>query len=484
MQHFAPHITPDTIGAIHLIGIGGIGISGMAELLNNIGYKVQGSDMSDNANVKRLRAMGIKIFVGHEATNIDDAEVVVRSSAVKDSNVEVIAARSKAIPVIERAEMLAELVGMKAAVAVAGSHGKTTTTSMVAQLFESAKLNPTVINGGIINSRGTNAYLGSGDWLVAEADESDGTFIKLPATIGVVTNIDPEHLEHYGSYEALKDAFVQFIQRLPFYGFAVACLDHVAVREIVGRISDRKVITYGIDAADVDVRAVNIRQEIEGTYFDVTISERIAGAKSRVIENVYLPMPGMHNVSNAVAAIAVMANLKIADTFIIEGFKVFGGVKRRFTKVGEVNGITIIDDYGHHPKEIAATLSTAALIAKRKGSKVIAVAQPHRYSRVRDLFEEFVHCFKEADSICISDIYAAGESPIEGITSGEIMKQIQKQYDADVCVFSNPDELPEIIDNKASEGDLVVFLGAGTVTKWANDMPVILESYYSAPAVG
>ncbi|MCH2039000.1 MAG: UDP-N-acetylmuramate--L-alanine ligase, partial [Rickettsiales bacterium] len=464
MQHFAPHITPDSIGAIHLIGIGGIGISGMAELLNNLGYKVQGSDMNDNANTKRLRQMGVTIFIGHEATNIDGAEVVVRSSAVKDTNVEVIAARKKHIPVVERAEMLAELVGMKAAVAVAGSHGKTTTTSMVAQLFESAGLNPTVINGGIINARGTNAYLGSGDWLVAEADESDGTFIRLPATIGVVTNIDPEHLEHYGSFDALKDAFVQFIHRLPFYGFAVACFDHTTVREIVGRISDRKVISYGIDADDVDVRAINIRQEIEGTYFDVALSDRVGGTEKRQIKDVYLPMPGIHNVSNAVAAIAVMVQLKIADDRIIEGFKAFGGVKRRFTNVGEVNGITIIDDYGHHPKEIAATLNTAALIAKRKGTKVIAVVQPHRYSRVKDLFDDFIDCFTDADSVCISAIYAAGEEPIEGITSSALMQSMKEKHASDVCVFAEPDELPRMIEQKAKSGDLVVFLGAGTVT--------------------
>ena len=473
MNNISPVFAPNKIGVIHMIGIGGIGISGMAELLHNLGYKVQGSDIGENPNILRLKEIGIKIFVGHEASNIENAKIIVRSTAVKDSNIEVSAAKKKNIPIINRADMLAELVRMKSAVAVAGSHGKTTTTSLVANIFEAAGLEPTVINGGIINSKGTNAYLGSGDWLVVEADESDGTFIKLPATIGVITNIDPEHLEHYGSFEKLKDSFVEFIERLPFYGFAVACKDHETVSEIISNISDRKIISYGITSDDVNLKALNIRQNSDGSIFDIIFTDGISDNK-RTIKDIHLPMPGIHNVSNSLAAIAIMLELGFKDELIMEGFKDFGGVKRRFTKTGNVNGFDIIDDYAHHPKEIAATLNTARSVADSRSGKVIAIAQPHRYSRLNDLFEDFSSCFEKADLVYISEVFAAGEQPIDGINSQELVENIKGRGK---IAYNMPDIdlLPKEILSKAENGDLVVFMGAGSITKWANDLPKMLQ---------
>jgi UDP-N-acetylmuramate--alanine ligase len=462
-----------TVGIIHFIGIGGIGMSGIAEILHNLGYKVQGSDMSANANVTRLQHMGINVTIGHTGENIGNAAVIVKSSAVKDSNPEIIAARTRQIPVVKRAEMLAELMRLKTSIAIAGTHGKTTTTSLVAAMFETANLHPTVINGGIINSCGTNAYLGSGDYLIAEADESDGTFIKVPSSIAVITNIDPEHLDYYGSFDVLRAAFRSFIEQLPFYGFAILCKDHPEVEALIPLITDRKIITYGIDS-DADIKAVNIRKNANGSVFDVEISARYNGEK-RTLTNVALPMPGIHNVQNSLSAIAIALELKFDDAIIINGFSQFGGVKRRFTKTGEIDGITVIDDYGHHPKEIEATLRTARDVVSKQG-RVIAVMQPHRYSRVHDLFSDFTKCFADADIVLVADIYSAGEEAIPGITRDVLVAAIRQAGEhPDVRILESPQHLAATVHSIAKNGDFVVCLGAGTITAWAATLPGELE---------
>lgn len=468
---------PVDLGMIHFIGIGGIGMSGIAEILFNLGYKVQGSDAGENANVERLRQMGITVDIGQKKENITaDIAVVVKSSAVKDENAEIQAARAHKIPVIMRAEMLAEIMRLKASVAVAGTHGKTTTTSITTALFDAAGMDPTVINGGIINTYNTNAFLGQGDWLVAEADESDGSFLKLPATVGIITNIDPEHMEHYGSVEKLHEAFYTFICHLPFYGFAVLCKDHPVVAKLATRITDRKVVTYSMDtAADADVTAIDIKKISAEATFNLRVSDHVAGG-ARIIENLHLPMPGDHNISNALAAVSVGVELGFTDAQIRNGLKQFNGVKRRFTQTGQVQGVTIIDDYGHHPKEIGVTLKTAREVVG--DHKVIAVIQPHRYSRVRDYFEAYCHCVVDADHVIITDIYAAGESAIEGISKealAEGMILAGKAPEA-VQMIASEEELPAIIKSIATAGDIVVCLGAGSISLWANRLPDALAS--------
>ncbi|WP_417828111.1 UDP-N-acetylmuramate--L-alanine ligase [Thalassospira sp.] len=462
---------PLNIGTIHFVGIGGIGMSGIAEILNNLGYSVQGSDISDNANVQRLRALGIKVFVGHKAENVEDAKVVVISTAVKPDNPEVTAARAAMIPVVRRAEMLAELMRLKAAIAVGGTHGKTTTTSLVATMLDAAGLDPTVINGGIINSYGTNARLGDGDWMVVEADESDGTFVKVPSTISVVTNIDPEHLDHWKDFDQLREAFKNFVQNIPFYGFAVLCIDHPEVQALIGRVTDRRIFTFGF-SPQADVRAVNVRTNIGDTVFDVAIRERV-DSEERVIKDVRLPMVGDHNVSNSLAAITVALELGIPDEKIVSAFDGFTGVKRRFTKTGEVDGVTIIDDYGHHPVEIKAVLKAARQATR---NNVIAVVQPHRYSRLHDLFEDFCTCFNDADSVIVADVYEAGESPIEGASRDALVEGLRDRGHRHVRALEGPDKLAEVIAAEAKEGDLVVCLGAGSISAWANALPAQLEA--------
>ncbi len=462
---------PLNIGTIHFVGIGGIGMSGIAEILNNLGYSVQGSDISDNANVQRLRALGIKVFVGHKADNVEDAKVVVISTAVKPDNPEVTAARAAMIPVVRRAEMLAELMRLKAAIAVGGTHGKTTTTSLVATMLDAAGLDPTVINGGIINSYGTNARLGDGDWMVVEADESDGTFVKVPSTISVVTNIDPEHLDHWKDFDQLREAFKNFVQNIPFYGFAVLCIDHPEVQALIGRVTDRRIFTFGF-SPQADVRAVNVRTNIGDTVFDVAIRERV-DSEERVIKDVRLPMVGDHNVSNSLAAITVALELGIPDEKIVSAFDGFTGVKRRFTKTGEVDGVTIIDDYGHHPVEIKAVLKAARQATR---NNVIAVVQPHRYSRLHDLFEDFCTCFNDADSVIVADVYEAGESPIEGASRDALVEGLRDRGHRHVRALEGPDKLAEVIAAEAKEGDLVVCLGAGSISAWANALPAQLEA--------
>ena len=457
---------PQSIGLVHFIGIGGIGMSGIAEVLHNLGHRVQGSDQADSANVQRLREKGIEVFVGHKADNLGDAEVVVVSTAIRKNNPELIAAREKLLPVVRRAEMLAELMRFRNAIAIGGTHGKTTTTSMVAALLDAGGLDPTVINGGIINAYGTNARMGEGEWMVVEADESDGTFLKLPADIAVVTNIDPEHLDHYGTFDKVREAFRQFVENVPFYGFGVMCTDHPEVQAMVARIEDRRVITYGANA-QADVRFSNHRMEGASSLFDVSIRNRKTGADT-LIADLRLPMPGRHNVSNATAAIAVAHELGIPADDIRKGLSAFGGVKRRFTHTGSWNGVEIFDDYGHHPVEIKAVLKAAR---DASSGRVIAIAQPHRYTRLRDLFDEFSACFNDANTVAIAPVYAAGEDPIDGVSSEKLVHRIRSGGHRDARHIAEPSMIAPMIREIARPGDFVVFLGAGNITQWAYALP-------------
>ncbi len=449
------------IGTIHFVGIGGIGMSGIAEVMHILGYKVQGSDVAEGYVVEGLRKAGIPVKIGQHADNLGDAAVVVISTAIRKDNPELVCAYERRIPVVRRAEMLAELMRLKSTVAVAGTHGKTTTTSMIATLLDAGGIDPTVINGGIINAYGSNARLGSSDWMVVEADESDGSFLRLDGTIAVVTNIDPEHLDHYGSFEKVKDAFVEFVENVPFYGAALLCVDHPEVQTIIPRLRDRRVVPYGF-AALADVRGENVRPVPGGNRFDVSIRDRHGDV--RAIRDIHLPMPGRHNVSNALAAIGVAAELGIADEVIARGFERFGGVKRRFTQVGEIEGAVIIDDYGHHPTEIRAVLSAA-----REGAegRVIAVVQPHRYTRLRDLMEEFQGAFNDADIVFVAPVYAAGEEPIEGVDAEALVEGLKQRGHRAVKAVTDLDDLCRNLRDIAARGDMVICLGAGDITKWA-----------------
>jgi UDP-N-acetylmuramate--alanine ligase len=461
---------PKAIGLVHFIGIGGIGMSGIAEVLHNLGHRVQGSDQSESANVQRLRDKGIPVHIGHKAENLGDAEVVVVSTAIKKSNPELVAAREKLLPVVRRAEMLAELMRFRNAIAIGGTHGKTTTTSLVATLLEAGGLDPTVINGGIINAYGTNARMGAGEWMVVEADESDGTFLKLPADVAVVTNIDPEHLDHYGNFDAVRAAFRQFVENVPFYGFGVMCIDHPEVQALVGRIEDRKVITYG-ENPQADVRFSNVRIDGTRSLFDIEIRRRRTG-KVIQIKDLVMPMPGRHNISNATAAVAVANRLGISSEAIAKGLASFGGVKRRFTLTGEWNGVKVFDDYGHHPVEIKAVLKAAREACK---GRIIAVHQPHRYTRLSSLFEEFAACFNDADSIFLAPVYAAGEDPIEGVDSQTLVSRIKAGGHRDARYLSSQEDLAAMVAEIARPGDFVVLLGAGSITYWAASLPKELE---------
>jgi UDP-N-acetylmuramate--alanine ligase len=449
------------IGTIHFVGIGGIGMSGIAEVMKNLGYAVQGSDIAEGYVVEGLRQRGIKVMIGHAAENLGDAAVVVTSTAVKRNNPEVAAALEARIPVVRRAEMLAELMRLKSTVAVAGTHGKTTTTSMVAALLDAGGIDPTVINGGIINSYGSNARLGASEWMVVEADESDGSFLRLDGTIAVVTNIDPEHLDHYGTFDRIKEAFIEFIENVPFYGAAVLCIDHREVQAVIPFVRDRRVITYGF-SAQADVRGEHVTPIPGGNRFDVAIRQR--DGSFRRIEGIELPMPGRHNVQNAIAAVAVAVELGCADDVIQSGFAKFTGVKRRFTKVGEVAGASVIDDYAHHPVEIRAVLSAA-----REGvtGRVIAVVQPHRFTRLRDHMEDFQGAFNDADVVYAAPVYPAGEQPIDGIDSAVLVEGIKARGHRSAQVIAGADDLADVLAASVESGDMVVCLGAGDITKWA-----------------
>ncbi|MEP0519816.1 MAG: UDP-N-acetylmuramate--L-alanine ligase [Hyphomicrobiales bacterium] len=461
---------PLTIGPIHFVGIGGIGMSGIAEVLHNLGYTVQGSDMAESPNVLRLRDKGIIVHIGHDGQHINHAAVVVVSSAIKRDNPELKAARERRLPVVRRAEMLAELMRLKSSIAIGGTHGKTTTTSLVATLLEAGQLDPTVINGGIINSYGTNARLGDGEWLVAEADESDGTFVKLPAEIAVVTNIDPEHLDHYGTYDEVKKAFQRFVENVPFYGFAVMCTDHPEVQALVGRVEDRRFVTYGANQ-QADVRFCNIDTREGKAHFEIEV--RSSAGSVRCIEGLMLPMPGVHNVSNATAAVCVALELGMTDDEIRRGLANFSGVKRRFTHTGTVGDVQVFDDYAHHPVEISAVLRAARSAAERN---VIAIVQPHRYSRLESLFEEFCACFNDADTVVVAPVYPAGEEPIEGADERALAEGLRMRGHRHVLELGSSDQLPQIIHQNAKAGDLVICLGAGSITKWAYELPKSLET--------
>lgn len=458
---------PETIGLVHFVGIGGIGMSGIAEVLHNLGYDVQGSDMAESANVERLRAKGIPVSIGHNAENLGDAEVVVASSAIKEDNPERIAARERNLPMVRRAEMLAELMRFKKSIAIGGTHGKTTTTTMVSTLLEAGGLDPTVINGGIINAYGTNARMGDGDWMVVEADESDGTFLKLPADVAVVTNIDPEHLDHYGTFEAVKKAFRDFVENVPFYGFGVMCLDHHEVQALVSTITDRRVVTYG-ENLQSEVRFEYLRNEGVNSFFNIHVRDRKDGSICTMNELV-LPMPGIYNISNATAAITIAMELGVNEEGIRKGLAEFSGVKRRFTQTGQWNGVTIIDDYAHHPVEISSVLR-AARTAAGKG-RVIAIKQPHRFSRLRDLFGEFCACFNDADTVLVAPVYRAGEQPLEGFDEVTLASGLTSGGHRDARVIGGQEGLAELISQIAEPGDYVIFLGAGDVSTWANALP-------------
>jgi UDP-N-acetylmuramate--alanine ligase len=457
---------PRDIGPVHFVGIGGIGMSGIAEVLVNLGYSVTGSDVAENANVKRLRGKGVSVAIGHAAENIEGADVVVVSSAIKRDNPELVAARTKRLPVVRRAEMLAELMRLKSCVAVAGTHGKTTTTSLVASLLDAGGFDPTVINGGIINAYGTNARLGEGDWMVVEADESDGTFLKLPTDIAIVTNIDPEHLDHFGTYDAVQAAFQAFVNNVPFYGFAVMCIDHPVVQTMVGRIEDRRVITYG-ENPQADVRLTYLDNSDGKSYFGVVFRDR-AGVDVHEIADLSLPMPGRHNALNATAAIAVSRELGVADERIRSALAAFTGVGRRFTRTGVWNGVTVIDDYGHHPVEIAAVLRAAR---ETTDGQVIAVMQPHRYTRLSSLFEQFCTCFNDADTVIVAPVYPAGEAPIVGVDRDSLVAGIRARGHRHVVALETQRDLAGLVKSLAQPGDYVVCLGAGNITQWAHALP-------------
>ncbi len=453
------------IGTIHFVGIGGIGMSGIAEVMHQLGYQVQGSDMAESAVVENLRKKGIKVSVGQGADNLGDAAVVVCSTAIRDDNPEVEEAARRRIPRVRRAEMLAELMRMQKTVAVAGTHGKTTTTSMVAAMLDAGGLDPTVINGGIINRYGSNARLGKSDWWVIEADESDGSFLRLDGDIAVVTNIDPEHLEHYGSFDAVKDAFVEFVENVPFYGLAVMCVDHPEVQSVLGRIRDRRIVTYGLSAL-ADVRAENVEPVPGGSRFDISI--RDSNDERHVISAMVVPIPGKHNVLNALAAIAVGREMGISEADMIAGFAKFDGVKRRFTNVGTIHGATVIDDYAHHPTEIKAVLAAA-----REGAeeRVIAVVQPHRYSRLHDLMDDFQAAFNDADVVFVTPVYAAGEEPIEGVDAQALAEGLRARGHRLAEAVEDFDDLCAKLRDLAAHGDMIICMGAGDITKWAARLP-------------
>ena len=469
---------PLDIGAIHFVGIGGIGMSGIAEVMHNLGYRVQGSDVAENANVLRLRALGVNIAPRHTAANLDEAAVVVVSSAVAADNPEVAAARARLVPVVRRAEMLAELMRLKWSIAVGGTHGKTTTTSMIATVLDVAGHDPTVINGGIINAYGTNARLGEGEWMVVEADESDGTFVKLPATIAVVTNIDPEHLDFYEDFEAERVAFQAFIENVPFYGFAALCIDHPEVQAMIGRVSDRRIVTYGMSPL-ADVRAIEMEFTPTGARYTVEITDRVLGEVGR-LDDLRLPMVGAHNVQNSLAAVAVARELDISNEVIREALAGFRGVRRRFTKTGDIGGISIIDDYAHHPVEIAAVLAAAR---QAYDGRVVAVMQPHRFTRLQHLFEEFCTCFNDAHAVIVAHVHAAGEAPIEDVDRDALIEGLRRHGHRHVVALDDPSALAAEVAAVVSPGDVVLCLGAGSITAWAHALPGELAALFGKGAM-
>ena len=465
---------PFALGPVHFIGIGGIGMSGIAEIMLRIGYTVQGSDQKAGPNTDRLQKLGAKIFIGHDAAHVEGASAVVYSTAVKADNAEMVGARDRRLPLVRRAEMLAELMRLQFSVAVGGTHGKTTTTSMIAALLDAGGLDPTVVNGGIINAYGANAKVGEGDWMVVEADESDGTFLKLKSIVAVVTNIDPEHLDHYGDFDAVKHAFQDFVENIPFYGFAALCIDHPEVQALAARIENRRLVTYGVNP-QAEVRAEKISMGAYGSRFDAVIAPHDVAPLR--IDGLHMPMAGHHNVMNALAAIAVARELGVSADDIRKGLTGFGGVRRRFSSVGTARGISIIDDYGHHPVEIASVLKAARAVTQ---GRVIAVVQPHRYSRLKDLFADFCGCFNDADVVVVSDVYAAGEAPLEGSSRDALVEGLRRYGHRRALPLESPADLARVVGEEAKPGDLVVCLGAGDITAWAHALPAQIEALADA----
>ena len=443
---------------IHFVGIGGIGMSGIAEVLKNLGFDIRGSDISDNQNVKRLKKLGIEIFIGHHKKNLDEVNMIVISSAINANNEELLEARKRRIPIVRRAEMLAELMRFKKNITIGGTHGKTTTTSLMATILEKVNYDPTVINGGIINSYNSNAKLGRSDWMVVEADESDGSFLKLPATYVIVTNIDAEHIDYYKSFKELKNAFKKFINNIPFYGAAIICIDNPTIQSIISEIDDKKIITYGL-SPQADFRATNIVFKNSRTFFTLEISPK-KDASAKKIENMVSNIPGIHNVQNILAVCSMSVELGIELEEIKLALEGFEGVNRRFSLIRNYRGIKIFDDYGHHPIEIKATLSAAREITK---DKVVAIVQPHRFTRLKLLFEDFTSAFNDADIVFITEIYSAGESNHYDLTNYSLINALIAAGHKDVRVFED-EELKKLIENKLEKGDIVVFLGAGDIS--------------------
>ncbi len=451
---------------IHIVGVGGAGMSGIAEILRSLEFEISGSDLRDSERTQRLASMGVRIDIGHVPGNVHGADVVVTSTAIATDNPEVVEARDLGIPVIGRAAMLAELMRVKYGVAIAGSHGKTTTTSLVATVLRAGGLDPTVMVGGKMAALGGGARLGAGDLMVAEADESDGTFLHLNPTIAVVTNIDPEHLDYWGSHERLLEAFVEFVNRIPFYGLSVLCLDHPHVQSMLPRVKGRYV-TYGVSPqADYSIRGVKHRG-LETSFNAYRRGEPLGGFTLR--------MPGAHNVLNCLAAIAVADELSVPRDVTKEALATFDGVGRRFSVVGEVAGVTLIDDYAHHPAEITATLDAARSAFPVESHRIIAVFQPHRFSRTRDLFDAFARSFHKADLLFVSDIYRAGEAPIEDITSERLVASIRAYGHQGVELCGDKSEVPQRIADVAREGDVVISLGAGDINRILGELSVLLQ---------
>ncbi|HEV2364626.1 MAG TPA: UDP-N-acetylmuramate--L-alanine ligase [Caulobacteraceae bacterium] len=473
----ARRVAPFDLGPVHFVGIGGIGMSAIAEMMLRLGYTVQGSDAKASANTRRLQGLGARVFIGHEGGQVEGASAIVYSTAVKADNPEILSGRARRIPLVRRAEMLAELMRFNYSIAVGGTHGKTTTTALVAALLDAGGLDPTVIAGGIVGAYGANAKLGEGEWMVAEADESDGSFLRLRSTAAVVTNIDPEHLDHHGDFDRLKAAFQGFVESIPFYGFAVLCIDDPNVQAMAAKIEDKRLIAYGLNPqADFRAEAVELNSGAEGVAFDVVA--RAADGSTHLERRLALPIPGRHNVLNALAAIAVARQLEVGWPAIRKGLAGFAGVGRRFTTVGRASGLRIVDDYGHHPVEIAAALAAARSVAGN--GRVIAVVQPHRYTRLRDLFEEFCACFNDADALIVADVYPAGEAAIEGASRDALVEGVRRFGHRSVLGLEHPDLLPSLIAAEARDGDLVIFLGAGDITAWAHALPGQLEASAAA----
>ena len=472
---------PRELGPFHIVGIGGIGMSAIAHVMLELGYDVQGSDLADSKNLKRLNEMGAKTFVGHAPENIDNAGCVVISSAVKPGNPERDEALKRGIPVIRRVEILTELMRHYATVSVTGTHGKTTITSLTAHVLEQGGIDPTVITGGIVNDWDSNARIGKGDWMVVEADESDGTFLKLPSQVGIVSNIDPEHLDHYGNFDTLKEAFATFVGNIPFYGLVVAGIDNEHVYKIAnsyrGSMNHRHLLTYG-EHEEADLRLENLSGAEGFAVFDVALSHRVKGGTRR-LEGLKLPLPGVHNASNALASMAVALDLGMSDEQIAAAFENFGGVYRRFTRAGVWNKVAIYDDYAHHPVEIANVLRAARSVTQ---GRVIAVKQPHRYTRVKDLFEEFAGCFVEADKVIVAPVYEAGETPIEGINHETLAQAMKNSGHQDVETITGQEDLIALLGTSVQPGDLVICLGAGDISRWAHALPRDLTKAFPGPA--